>query len=59
MAFDSAEWLRQMAANSSPGGKIPAGPTETLAAKPGRKMPTKSKGGNRVPGPEAGQVKKL
>ena len=51
------QWSREMASPS--GSKVDMGPNEALASKPGRAKPKPGGGGRRVPGPEAGQVKKL
>ena len=52
-------WSKDMAADSAPGGKIPLGPVETLASRPGYQAPKRNKKGGRVPAYSSGQQKKL
>jgi hypothetical protein len=56
MAFDPAEWLRQMRSNSG-GSKVPMGPVEALGNKPGSRKPKRGNVGRVPPVTKAGARK--
>ena len=53
------KWLSDMASDNPGSGKIDQGPLANKATVVGRRKPNGKRTGSRVPGPQAGQTRKL